>query len=365
MIATRQFQLPIVMATLLAWSCFSQAQEPTTKAADSPATAQPSQATPTGDSDAAEKDKDKPIVKVYDIRDLVKLVNCQVLGEAMVPPTRAYVNQAQNNTGSNGLFVSNNGCIIDDDPLELNKVRDLVVNMVDRESWGSPWGSGLGQSQMIGWSFVVSQTPANHNAIEKLFKTLREENARGQQVTISAKWIYFEGPTSLKAERALETGDVANALESAQVLHKGLITCSEGQMVQIVSGRGQNVLLGAEPVVGSNTSDELPVVKMVHWGAFLELKPVLTSDRKSVTLKFNSVLSEPKELGKIPLRASEKTPATAPASAIDSLDRLDFSVQSLAATVKMPLGKPFVAGGMSAPDGKGKTIYLILEANAK
>jgi hypothetical protein len=140
----------------------------------------------------------------------------------------------------------------------------------------------------------------------------------------------------------------------------------DGQELHLAAGRGQTILSKIAPVVSENACGIQPLTEMVQWGATLEFSATLNPDGMT-TVDFTSTIAEPGELK--PIAMVQHKASSQPAVGLpESLDRLEFNLQSFGGTAKIPLGKPVLIGGSNlAPPGGGpnaKLLYLVLEVSA-
>jgi hypothetical protein len=187
---------------------------------------------------------------------------------------------------------------------------------------------------------------------------------------------------------------------------RGITTCFSGQLVYIVSGTRQNVVSGYIPVVGSldapNRTEQLaseqhqslvrlvsdrsavlsnsdsqvgyqPVIEKPNLGALLEIRPTRSPSNgqsPSAVVDLKSTITSP-------ARPQPELDGNAQSAAIAPVvDRIAIETQEFATTLRMPLGKPILVGGLTyAPPSEGRIsrsgeqeaaeetpqLYLVLE----
>lgn len=187
---------------------------------------------------------------------------------------------------------------------------------------------------------------------------------------------------------------------------RGITSCFSGQLVYIVSGTKQNVVSGYIPVVGSiaapNRTDQLvserrqslvrlvsdgsavassrgsqvgyqPVIEKPNLGALLEIRPTRSPSNgqsPGAVVDLKSTVTAP-ALPQPEPDGSDQSAAIAPV-----VDRIAIQTQEFATTLRMPLGKPILVGGLtyvpppggrSHPNGEQEAagekpqLYLVLE----
>lgn len=133
-----------------------------------------------------------PIVRVYDIRDLI--VRVPNFAGPVIDLSSSFQNGGGNNTGgggSNPFGGGNNGnCGAGEDNMitrtELvTQITDTITKTIDKDSW-APAGT-IGSIRELGGTLVVTQTAENHSALVSLIESLRE--TRSLQISIEARFI--------------------------------------------------------------------------------------------------------------------------------------------------------------------------------
>src|SRR5215211_7868822 len=218
-------------------------------------------------------------------------------------------------------------------------------------------------------------------------------------VTVRAVWLMLDPePAAALSEQAK-----AGKLDVAALVHqagksnhyRGQTTCFNGQTVHVASGRGRTFVTGMEPAVGTGVGLYGVRTTIVQAGAMLEVTPVVTPDGKAAVLDLSSVVSNWDGSG-APAGAAERAPeasarpaapagvdagadlritesgaslpARTGAGPVPQVDRINVAAQQLRTTLRVPLGKPVLVGGMtmepSGGGGDGRQLYLIVEVTA-
>lgn len=304
----------------------------------------------------------------------------------------------------------------------IDHLITAIVQSIQPEAWEDSGGPGT--IVALGGQLVISQSPPVHAQIEELLTALRKQGAR-QTVTIRAYWLSLTGEQygQLIADMPASSPPLVNrerleALARDAKADMGEITCFDGQTVHITSGRNRSGVTSVVPVVGQleapspielafadgsagnvPATDALPMlvamredrqstevaqfggqatyggksafagqdgsnvgyqptITVHHAGATLEVTPTRLPSENGIVLDLRSVVSRWNELpdAKIDFRG------------VVQLDRTDVVTQQLATTIKVPTGKPVLAGGLTLEPGtkdgqKDATrLYLVVEA---
>jgi len=269
-----------------------------------------------------------------------------------------------------------------------------ITKIVAPETWEQ--AGGAASVAAFGGLLLISQTPQNHEKIDDLLKTIRSEGATAQTVVVEASWLLLDANQlrELLGQDAAKPGgrspltiDPAayDRLSREVPGYCGRITCFSGQTVHLVSGNRRSVVMGAIPVVGSGIGYQ-PIMSIPNAGVVLQVTPSLLPGNDAAILDVRSTVTGWVEPEPIPFAGSD-SPATErldPASqelvrepggaSTVTLDRLDFPAQQLATTLRVPLDRPVVVGGLThdptetaPPDQKGadrKVLYLVVQVSA-
>jgi hypothetical protein len=298
----------------------------------------------------------------YDVRDIIPPP-----GEKEVPSAGGIFGGIFGAAGSQNTQNTQN----EDRSPRAKAIKELcylIARVVDRDSWMDPWGTGtVGTMVEYGGMLVINQTWENHRQIAALLARTGRRTLASRTVTICATWLALDDKQIAQivpdagAKRTVPLEVNPDAIKGLEAAYRGETTGLEGQALQIAAGRGQSALVNALPVVSDNVVACQPVINVVFWGAMFEGMAVVATEGNSASINFRSVVTQPKDLGAIPFAPFTAATATAPVVFPRALDRLDFSVWSAGAIMRVPLGKPILVGGMSGPDAKGKHLYLVLE----
>ncbi|HVU86839.1 MAG TPA: hypothetical protein VHD36_05935 [Pirellulales bacterium] len=248
-------------------------------------------------------------------------------------------------------------------------LMNTITSLIDPESWDEQGGSG--SISPIGGALAISQTLPVHAKIETFFKDLRREIGTLRQVSVEAHWVLVNGEqlaalTGAADKQVSRGGEISRerltALPPGARHASGRVTCINGQTVHVISGRLDTKVQGAIPVVGTSPGYQATILTP-HFGALLQLTPLILPDQDMVLVDLHSAVTQ----------SDEKTDAiklTGPNDTKDpavQIDRIQSGAQQLATSLNLPLGKLVLVGGMSLDVGMAEgdqQLYLILEITA-
>jgi hypothetical protein len=135
------------------------------------------------------------------------------------------------------------------------------------------------------------------------------------------------------------------------------------------------------PVVTSSAVAARPIIAMVQWGASLEAGVKVLQDGQTAHVNVDSCVSEPREMRQKPVAVRQMAGGKPGGFPPNVLDCLDFDARLLQTSVRVPLGKAVLVGGMVLADPrqsgpaeagaakapakeKHESMYLVLRVSA-
>ncbi|MGI9457659.1 MAG: hypothetical protein ACR2NU_13930 [Aeoliella sp.] len=259
----------------------------------------------------------------------------------------------------------------------IDNLWEVIVATVDPESWSENGGNGT--LQAFGTAMVVWQTEPVHQRIEQLLQALRAGTGDRRTVKVDARWLLLNSDDLAQLTAVDEHGidridrQVLDQLTRRPTSIRGLTNCFSGQLVYVVSGTQRNVVEGYIPVVGSVDSPQpneqfvaqnrpatfrfaadtqtvqahaagvgyQPIVQKKNFGALLEIRPTLVPGSKSAVVDLTATITVPAGNPLI----NEGNPI--PSQTLPVVDRIAIETQQLATTLRLPLAKPVVVGGLT------------------
>lgn len=256
----------------------------------------------------------------------------------------------------------------------------VLTNTVAADTWAVN-GGGEGEVQPLGTTLVVWQVPLVHDRISELLDKLREGSAERNTVTIDARWLVLNSDELdslvLPDQKGVPQVDPTRLAELTRRPGsiRGITNCLSSQLVYVVSGTTRNIVSGFIPVVGSLESPDRdlqvanrgtepriqfvanapaagnaravgyqPIVERPNFGALLEIRPTLVPSAKPdvgavVDLKSTvTVAGDTRSGAEIDTTTGQIAP---------QVDRVAIETQEFATTLRMPLGKPILVGGLT------------------
>jgi hypothetical protein len=315
-----------------------------------------------------EQPEPQAVVRTYNVADLMRTAVDYPLDSQIVPPTGYGAGGAP----GGGMFVD--AAAAAPKPAahaaSLDELITLITDFVDSNSWQANGGS-VGSVRGFGALLVIAQTEDNHAKIAQLLDEVRRNTGPSQVVSVRATWLLMNPPD------VPNPGTVATAewVAGQPVYCEGRTVCFSGQTVHVTSGRGRAVINDLTPIVADSAVAFDPTVERVQSGVSLQVAPQLVPGTETAIVDLQSFASEWGDAGQpVPVRGAVTTQPSAGAAAgagaevSSSVDRLNILAQEMKTTLRVPLGKKFVVGGMTLDPAAGekdtRQLCLILEISA-
>ena len=274
----------------------------------------------------------------------------------------------------------------------MDDLINVIQSVVAQTSWDDVGGPGT--CEPFGKLLVVSQTFYVHTQIEALLQMIRAEKRAVPTVVIDARWLLLDSDLldRLLLPDAARGGPHARIAVDPETLDRltrevpgcrGLIACSSGQKVHLAAGDRRTVVTSAIPVVGSGVGYQ-PVIAIPNVGVVLVIRPSILPGKETALLDVQSIVTRwrkpdpPVQIGSQfpPSQVEEGTGETFEqpgGTASISVDRTNLPTLQLAATMRVPLGKPVLLGGLTlspteeaavedAPKER-RQLYLVVQTN--
>lgn len=276
---------------------------------------------------------------------------------------------------------------------QLQTSTDGLIKAITTSISPTEWTDAGGTFTIadLGTSLIISADENSHAQIEKLLDLLRERWKTLRTVSIQADWLWLSPaelnrivvaaekrgagePYGLVERNAWqETLDAAAlAADGAKPMHAG-VTCYNAQMVSVVSGAESAYVDSVAPTSVGGSDDEedgsggvlgyTPHSGVIFEGAALQLTPLVNKPGTVVTIDVHTRLSKKAERAAAPANRGE--PGTA-RDAVSVLDLPKLAVSQLSTTVRVPVDRTMLVGGMDfvgEQGASGKGLYLFVTAS--
>lgn len=263
--------------------------------------------------------------------------------------------------------------------IEMNQLIEAITTIVEPDSWDENGGNGT--MTRLGGSLLIRQTAAVQSKIQSFLQAIQRESGTFRILSIDAQWLLLnqDQRTRLQGAAKDKKPSFAGQTVSREALaelpaetrrYAGQITCFNGQTVYIISGRLQTVVQGAIPVVGGSDVGYQPVLLTPHLGVLLQLTPSVLPGDDGILVDLQSSVTRADESEKpVRLRGIAHEDGdfenTQPAVQID---RLNVTAQQFATSLRIPLDKPMLVGGMTLPGSDAGpqegVLYLVIEIHS-
>ncbi len=254
----------------------------------------------------------------------------------------------------------------------VEALMDIIKGEVAPTSWDDTGGAGT--ITYYNGMFIVNQTEAVHHELEKLLPELLPATSL-PMMTVDAYWLLLDSSQlqtlmgrnkgSDAATRSTVDPKALEELARSAPGYRGQITCFSGQTVYIAAGERRTVVLGAIPVVGDRAIAYQNLTAMPNIGAVLQVTPSVLPGKDRGLIDVNSLVT-----GWTDKATGSKAAEGEIAESSPQVDRLRMPTQQLATTLRVPLGRPVLVGGVTlnpsplqsgeSKEEQKKQLYLVV-----
>ena len=298
----------------------------------------------------------------------------------------------------------------------IDDLIETITATINPSVWDEVGGPASITS--LGTSLIVSADEPTHEQIDALLDLFRKRWGTLRTVSVRAYWLWLtdQGLAGLLPEgraAGAKTGELPafglvdpqawqQCLQEAakgdgkRAGYRAALTCYNGQTVYTISGGQSLAVTDVEPVLtkGDQKTPEgrvayRPQVFVIHEGAALQVTPIASISGKFVVIDVHSRVVEVQEppapakevklpkavagmggggMGMGGMVAMPGMGAPTPADVVAVLDRPRLIVQRFSTTLRLPVEKPMLVGGMtfqSAPVPGEPNLYLFLKVSVQ
>jgi hypothetical protein len=244
----------------------------------------------------------------------------------------------------------------------MDELLEVITSVVEPGSWDTMGGEAT--IQPLRGMLIVRQTAKAHQQIGDLLEQIHAEGGAATTLTIQAHWLFL----TPEQQAALTDGQdepppSPNVLDRQQWLRlrneatglRAALSCFNGQTVHLASGNRRTVKIGVVPVVGGASVAYQPRTVIPNIGVVLQITPTLSHDAESASLDVQTALT-----------GWQGTDQPADGGSEAEIDRVHMPTQQFATTLRAPLNKPVLVGGVSlvAQGDNPAQVCLVLEVTA-
>jgi hypothetical protein len=295
-------------------------------------------------------------------------------------------------SGSGGPFnVSEDANLAAEDG--ATELIRIITNLIETESWAAHGGPN--SIDQLRSSLIISADEKTHAQVAELLEKLRKDREHKPTVSVTSHWLWLtdaqlreliadDPPQDGKprelgrsfglVDRAAFAKHVAAIEEKdskGRAGYRAAMTCFDGQTVNAASGRQSMVTSGFIPVVGDGNNVAFrPTFSVVKEGPAMQITPRISARGNEAVLDIRSRvavrepvvdLSDVKEFG-------EETFYQGARRMSAMIEGRTIRVHQLATTIRTPLDKPILVGGMTygeEPKSGEPCLYLFVTVTAQ
>ena len=250
-------------------------------------------------------------------------------------------------------------------------VIDLLTTSIAPNTWDA--NGGLGTVHPLDRALIISQTLKIHLRVSALLADLRAKRQAVPTLIVEIQWLWLDneqceellarppvgkGPAAGRTPLALDAA-ILDRLARKAPGFRGRIACANGQWVHLASGDRRAIVPSKVPAVDGGVA-YMPLIDAPNAGVLVELRPTVEPGAESAVLDVESCVTRwgrPRPTaheaeGPAKEGGPRETGAEAAGSASCPVERPSIPAQEFATTLRVPLGRPVLVGGMTfAPAG--------------
>ena len=276
--------------------------------------------------------------------------------------------------------------------------QDEMMQVIRETISPDLWKDGGGKITKLGNAFVISADEDSHQQIESLLNlfrarwgTLRTVSVRGWWLSLSPADLHslLDTPTEkitpdgppvfgIVSEDAwqdlLRIWEQPAGNDAHRLRYQATLTCYNGQTVNTLSGTQDLAVSAMKTVVPKNDNGELkgqigyrPEMAVVQEGLAFQVTPITNVSGKTVLLDVHSRLTLPVSSEESEPAGKRKAGTVFPDDVVRPVDRRRLNIHRLSTTLRVPVDRPYLVGGMSLPasDTEGLQLYLFVKVSVQ
>ena len=246
----------------------------------------------------------------------------------------------------------------------------------------------------LGNAFIISADEDTHDQIDTLLNLFRKRWGTLRTVSIRAWWHWMSpseiGPILDSDGEELANGDKAFGLVSDDAWkailktrrepekdrktgYQATLTCYNGQTVHTISGDQSLAISDFRLVATKNEGEEKtgrigykPVVSLIQEGVAFQVTPISNVSGRTVLLDVHSRVLMPEEKqAELKEKLERANAELSPKEIAEAIDERRFRVSKLSTTLRVPVNRPMLVGGMSMPGTGNENLYLFVKVSVQ
>lgn len=275
----------------------------------------------------------------------------------------------------------------------LQNLIEAITSTIAPQSWDEVGGPG--SIAPIGNALLISNEESVHEQIEALLDLFRKRWGTLRTVSVRAYWVWLndqqlgelvseDGPVKNDSVQAYGLVDDAawKKLMAARQApdsdapggFRAIITCYNGQTVHTAAGGQKLAVVDVTPEnVQVTGKDETQIgyhatTSVIQDGAALQVTPLVNTSGKYVVLDIHSRVAKPATDDERPRPAEAGKGQVRPQELVRALDRPQIQSQRLSTTLRVPVDRTALVGGMtfdSEPGPGDPSLYLFVRVSVQ
>jgi hypothetical protein len=285
--------------------------------------------------------------------------------------------------------MSGNSAAVSTSQTELIKT---IKTTISPDIWDDQGGPAT--IAKLGNAFIISADEDTHDQIDTLLNLFRKRWGTLRTVSIRAWWHWMSpaeiGPILDSDGEDVGNGDKAFGLVSDEAWkailktrrepdkdrhtgYQATLTCYNGQTVHTVSGDQSLAVSDVRVIATKNENEEKtgrigykPVVSLIQEGVAFQVTPISNVSGRTVLLDVHSrVLMPEARQAELKEELERANAELSPKEIAEVIDERRFKVSQLSTTLRVPVNRPMLVGGMSMPGTGNENLYLFVKVSVQ
>lgn len=268
-----------------------------------------------------------------------------------------------------------------------------IKTTISPEIWDEQGGPAT--IAKLGNAFIISADEDTHDQIDALLNLFRKRWGTLRTISVRAWWHWMSpseiGPILDSDGEELHNGNKAFGLVTDEAWkgilktrrepdkdrwpgYQSTLSCYNGQTVHTVSGDQSLAVSDVRVIATRDENDERtgrigykPVVSLIQEGVAFQVTPISNVSGKTVLLDVHSrvLLPSPERKEVMQELQQARGDVIPPKELAESLDKRRFTVSQLSTTLRVPVDRPMLVGGMSIQGENDQSLYLFVKVSVQ
>jgi hypothetical protein len=265
----------------------------------------------------------------------------------------------------------------------VDNLIETITSTISPDEWADVGGPS--SIRVLGASLIVSAPAHIHDKIAALIDLFRKRWRSLRTISVNAHWLWLteqelesvplvanvtSAAFGVLSDDSWKTLRELAAARSERTGYHAIVTCYNGQTVHSIAGGEQLLVTGMTPIVGGKEASPAyhPSTRMIQDGAALQITPIATRTAKYVVADVHTRVNLPLESADTLQPKRQRALAAGDVSqVVRAIDRPVLRSQRMSTTIRIPVDRPTLVGGMTfaLAAADDPNLYLFLTTHVQ